>query len=87
MLGWLAEEARNIRRSVAAEAREVWASVTAGEMMRAAPPERVRKFCEDCELESPHDASDELGIGWYAQIWRCRHCGRQSIRVWAFGAW
>jgi hypothetical protein len=30
---------------------------------------------------------DEFGAGWYAQICRCRHCGRQGMRVWPLAWW
>jgi len=78
---------RPLLRRLADEAREIWDSLIAAELPRNPPAERVRRFCDDCEKETPHEAFDELGLGWYAQIWRCRHCGRQAIRVWAFGAW
>jgi hypothetical protein len=25
---------------------------------------------------------DEFGVGWYAQIYHCRYCGRQGMRIW-----
>ena len=49
--------------------------------------ERFRRFCHDCAEETPHEGFDELGAGWYAQICRCRLCGRQGMRVWALGWW
>src|SRR5215475_9378949 len=47
--------------------------------------ERFRRFCRDCEEDTPHEGFDELGAGWYAQMCHCRLCGRQGMRVWALG--
>src|ERR1700756_5015041 len=33
-----------------------------------------RCFCPDCDKDTAHQGSDELGLGWYAQIFRCRQC-------------
>ena len=44
--------------------------------------ERVRRFCRDCDDDTPHDGFDEFGVGWYAQIYRCRYCGGQGMRIW-----
>ena len=44
--------------------------------------ERVRRFCRDCDGDTPHDGFDEFGVGWYAQIHRCRYCGGQGMRIW-----
>ena len=49
--------------------------------------ERVPRFCRDCDDDTPHEGFDELGIGWYAQIYRCRYCGGQSMRVWPLAQW
>jgi hypothetical protein len=49
--------------------------------------ERFRSFCRDCGEDTPHEGFDEFGAGWYAQICRCRHCGRQGMRVWPFCWW
>lgn len=49
--------------------------------------ERFRSFCRDCGEDTPQEAVDEFGAGWYAQICRCRHCGLQRMRVWSFGWW
>jgi hypothetical protein len=87
LLRRLAAEASGVWASVASEAGSLWEAVSAGEMSRAAPRERLRRHCQDCACETPHEAFDEMGLGWYAQVWRCRRCGRQAIRVWAFGAW
>ena len=45
-------------------------------------PERSRRHCEGCADETPHDGYDDTGYGWYAQMWRCRYCGRESMKVW-----
>jgi hypothetical protein len=49
--------------------------------------ERFRRFCHDCEEDTAHDGFDELGPGWYAQICRCRRCGRQDMKVWPLTCW
>jgi len=49
--------------------------------------ERFRRFCRDCEEDTVHEGFDELGPGWYAQVCRCRHCGRQDMKVWALTCW
>ena len=49
-------------------------------------PERFRRFCPDCREDTAHEGFDEFGAGWYAQICRCRHCGRQGMRLWPL-AW
>ena len=46
-------------------------------------PERLYRFCYNCGDDTSHDGYDELGIGWYAQVSRCRRCGRQGMRVWS----
>ena len=50
-------------------------------------PERFRRFCRDCGKDTPHDGFDEFGVGWYAQIWRCRYCRGEGIRVWPLACW
>ena len=45
-------------------------------------PERFRRFCRDCGEDTAHEGFDEFGAGWYAQICRCRRCGRQGMKVW-----
>jgi len=50
-------------------------------------PERFRRFCRDCGEDTPHDGFDEFGVGWYAQIWRCRYCRGEGIRVWPLACW
>ena len=50
-------------------------------------PERLRRFCPDCGEDTAHEGFDELGPGWYAQICRCRLCGRQDMKVWALSCW
>jgi hypothetical protein len=68
-----------------------WPSVSnhAGpsEILLRDPPERFRRYCRDCGEDTPHEGFDELGPGWYAQICRCRHCGRQDMKVWALSCW
>lgn len=46
-------------------------------------PDRFSPFCPDCGEHTAHDRFDELGVGWYAQIFHCQRCGRQRIRVWS----
>ena len=50
-------------------------------------PERFRRFCRDCGADTPHEGFDEFGAGWYAQICRCRYCGKQGMRVWPLAWW
>jgi hypothetical protein len=50
-------------------------------------PERFRRFCRDCGEDTAHEGFDEFGAGWYAQICRCRRCGRQGMRVWPLAWW
>jgi hypothetical protein len=50
-------------------------------------PERFRRFCRDCGEDTAHDGFDEVGAGWYAQICRCRRCGRQGMKVWPLAWW
>jgi hypothetical protein len=50
-------------------------------------PERLRRFCPDCREDTAHEGFDEFGAGWYAQICRCRHCGRQGMTVWPLAWW
>ncbi len=49
--------------------------------------ERFRRFCRDCEEETAHEEFDEFGPGWYAQISRCRRCGREGMRIWPLACW
>ena len=49
--------------------------------------ERFRHFCPDCEAETAHEECDEFGPGWYAQICRCRRCGRDGMRIWPLACW
>lgn len=44
--------------------------------------ERLCRFCRDCGEDTPHEGFDEFGVGWYAQIFRCRYCGGQGMRIW-----
>ena len=64
-----------------------WASVSnfapRNEILLHDRPERFDRFCHNCGDDTSHDGYDELGIGWYAQISRCRRCGRQGMRVWS----
>ena len=50
-------------------------------------PERLRRFCPDCGEDTAHEGFDEFGAGWYAQICRCRRCGRQGMKVWPLAWW
>jgi hypothetical protein len=50
-------------------------------------PERFRRFCLDCGEDTAHEGFDEFGAGWYAQICRCRRCGRQGMKVWPLSWW
>ena len=52
------------------------------EILPANQSERFRRFCRDCGEDTPHEGSDEFGVGWYAQIHRCRHCGGEGMRIW-----
>jgi hypothetical protein len=49
--------------------------------------ERFLHFCRDCGDDTPHDGLDEFGVGWYAQICRCRYCGGEGMRVWPLAWW
>jgi len=49
--------------------------------------ERFRSFCWDCEEETAHEGFDEFGPGWYAQICRCRRCGREGMKIWPLTCW
>ena len=68
-----------------------WLSVSEharrGEILLRDPSERFRRFCRDCGEDTAHEGFDELGPGWYAQICRCRLCGRQGMKVWALTCW
>jgi hypothetical protein len=61
-----------------------WSSVSAPSADR---PEQFRRFCPDCREDTAHEGFDEFGAGWYAQICRCRHCGRQGMSVWPLAWW
>ena len=50
-------------------------------------PERLRRFCRDCGEDTAHELLDEFGVGWYAQTFCCRQCGRQGMRVWPLACW
>src|SRR5580704_15419598 len=58
-----------------------------GHVLPRGRTEAVRRFCPGCDAETVHDGFDEGGLGWYAQLWRCRHCGREGVRIWALGQW
>jgi hypothetical protein len=68
-----------------------WSSVSdrAGrsEILLRDRTERFRRFCPDCGEDTAHEGFDELGAGWYAQICRCRLCGRQDMKVWGLTCW
>ena len=69
--------------------QSIWAPLVdlaeRGEVLLIDRNEVLRRVCPDCHEDTAHQGSDELGLGWYAQISRCRQCGRQHMRVWAFG--
>ena len=46
--------------------------------------ERFRQYCMGCREETPHHGFDEVGAGYYAQISRCRRCGREGMSIWPF---
>jgi hypothetical protein len=60
-------------------------AVECGRVLLREQSDQFRLFCPDCREETVHQGFDELGFGWYAQIARCRECGRQHMRVWALG--
>jgi hypothetical protein len=68
-----------------------WSSVSAlalpSETLLRDRPERFWRFCRDCRADTPHEGSDEFGVGWYAQICRCRQCGLEGMRVWPLACW
>ena len=68
-----------------------WSSVSLlashGEPLLRDQQERLRRFCRDCGEDTAHVLSDEFGVGWYAQTYRCRQCGRQGMRVWPLACW
>jgi hypothetical protein len=43
---------------------------------------RLCRFCRDCGEETLHESHDEFGVGWYAQIYRCKYCGEGGMRIW-----
>jgi hypothetical protein len=68
-----------------------WSSVSElawrGETPSDDRTDRFRRFCHDCEEDTPHEGFDEFGPGWYAQICRCRRCGKEGIRIWPLACW
>jgi len=67
--------------------RRVWSFLVGlterGEVLLFDRSEQFRQLCPNCREETPHQGFDELGFGWFAQISRCRQCGRQHMKVWA----
>ena len=61
----------------------VWRS----EILSGVQSERLHRFCRDCGEDTPHEGSDEFGVGWYAQIYRCQYCGGQGMRIWPLASW
>ena len=49
--------------------------------------DRFRQYCRDCGEDTAHEEFDEFGPGWYAQICRCRRCGREGMRIWPLVCW
>jgi len=68
-----------------------WSSLSAiawrSEILLLDQSERSRRFCRDCAENTAHEETDELGSGWYAQICRCRQCGRENMTVWPIALW
>ena len=68
-----------------------WSSVSLlashGEPLLRDRPERLRRFCRDCDEDTAHELFDEFGVGWYAQTSCCRQCGRQGMKVWPLACW
>jgi hypothetical protein len=52
------------------------------EILSGVQSERFHRFCRGCGEDTPHEGSDEFGVGWYAQIYRCQYCGGQGMRIW-----
>jgi hypothetical protein len=44
--------------------------------------ERFTMHCQHCREETSHEGVGEVGLGWYAQICRCRRCGHHSVKIW-----
>jgi hypothetical protein len=78
MLGRLS----TLLRRIVLQTRGDWLAFLAGNTPPE-PPEPMFLFCESCRAETPHNAFDESGFGWYTQARRCRHCGRESLEVWS----
>ena len=80
----------NLRQRVFAALGD-WSPLSAlawrSEILLHDPPKRSRRFCRDCAENTAHEESDELGSGWYAQICRCRQCGRENMTVWPIAWW
>jgi hypothetical protein len=58
-----------------------------GETRSRDQTESFRRFCHVCDEDTVHEEFDEFGPGWYAQICRCRRCGRQGMRIWPLACW
>ena len=52
------------------------------EILSGVQSERFHRFCRDCGEDTPHEGFDEVGVGWYAQIYRRQYCGGQGMRIW-----
>jgi hypothetical protein len=63
-----------------------WRAFIAGDMPPVAAA-RSCVFCRSCQADTAHDRFDDSGLGWYAQIWRCRRCGQQDFKIWPIGFW
>jgi hypothetical protein len=68
-------------RRIAFRTRGNWLSFLA-RIRPPVRPERTERLCESCGGDTPHDSYDDTGYGWYAQMWRCRYCGRENMKVW-----
>jgi hypothetical protein len=58
-----------------------------GEPLWRDKPERLHRFCRDCGEDTAQELFDEFGVGWYAQTFCCRRCGRQAMTVWPLACW
>ena len=45
--------------------------------------ERFTEHSQHCREQTAHEGVGEVGLGWYAQIRRCRRCGHHSAKIWS----